>query len=234
MESEFDQCTFCTLLQEFEQALGVGDGQGSLACCSPWGHKESDTTKRLNWTDIKFIFLSSKWVIYPCTKSWITSMIIGCYWSFEMYWFTELYRWSKCWCILLYNIKTSHLLISPMTSSEKSLRLKTSQAHDDGYQLGEILIFTGNVQHNHLATNIVSYFPWSGNLIFLMISRNYLLNTQVWIIIVLVFILNISYVPCQSLFEIKVFFHEKEASVASNLKQLHKYFYSRQASYFIL
>ena len=33
---------------EFEQALGVGDGQGSLACCSPWGHKESDTTERLN------------------------------------------------------------------------------------------------------------------------------------------------------------------------------------------
>ena len=28
---------------EFEQALGVGDRQGSLACCSPWGHKESDT-----------------------------------------------------------------------------------------------------------------------------------------------------------------------------------------------
>ena len=29
---------------EFEQALGVGDRQGSLLCCSPWGHKESDTT----------------------------------------------------------------------------------------------------------------------------------------------------------------------------------------------
>ena len=29
---------------EFEQALGVGDGQGGLACCSPWGHKESDMT----------------------------------------------------------------------------------------------------------------------------------------------------------------------------------------------
>ena len=27
---------------EVEQALGVGEGQGSLACCSPWGHKESD------------------------------------------------------------------------------------------------------------------------------------------------------------------------------------------------
>ena len=31
-----------------EQAPGVGDGQGSLACCSPWGHKESDTTDRLS------------------------------------------------------------------------------------------------------------------------------------------------------------------------------------------
>ena len=36
---------------EFEQALGVGDGQGSLVCCSPWGHKESDMSDRLNWTD---------------------------------------------------------------------------------------------------------------------------------------------------------------------------------------
>ena len=33
---------------EFEQAPGVGDGQVSLAYCSPWGHKESDMTKRLN------------------------------------------------------------------------------------------------------------------------------------------------------------------------------------------
>ena len=33
---------------EFEQALGVGDGQGSLACCSPWGQKESDMTEWLN------------------------------------------------------------------------------------------------------------------------------------------------------------------------------------------
>ena len=32
--------------QEFEQAPGGGDGQGSLACCSPWSRKESDTTER--------------------------------------------------------------------------------------------------------------------------------------------------------------------------------------------
>ena len=33
---------------EFEQALGDGERQGSLVCCSPWGHKESDMTERLN------------------------------------------------------------------------------------------------------------------------------------------------------------------------------------------
>jgi len=33
---------------ELEKALGVGDGQGSLACCSPWGCKELDMTERLN------------------------------------------------------------------------------------------------------------------------------------------------------------------------------------------
>ena len=33
---------------EFEQAPGVGDGKGSLECCSPWGRKESDTTEGLN------------------------------------------------------------------------------------------------------------------------------------------------------------------------------------------
>ena len=33
---------------EFEWAPGVGDGQGGLACCSPWGRKGSDTTEQLN------------------------------------------------------------------------------------------------------------------------------------------------------------------------------------------
>ena len=33
---------------EFEHALGVGDGQGSLVCCSPWSLKEADTTEQLN------------------------------------------------------------------------------------------------------------------------------------------------------------------------------------------
>ena len=33
---------------EFEQTLGDGEGQGSMACCSPWGHKELDMTQGLN------------------------------------------------------------------------------------------------------------------------------------------------------------------------------------------
>ena len=37
---------------EFEQGLGVGDRQGGLVCCSPWGHKEFDMTEWLNWTEL--------------------------------------------------------------------------------------------------------------------------------------------------------------------------------------
>ena len=37
---------------EFEQALGVGDGQGGLVCCSPWSRKESHTTEQRNWTEL--------------------------------------------------------------------------------------------------------------------------------------------------------------------------------------
>ena len=37
---------------EFEQAPGVGDGQEGLVCCSPWGRKVLDTTKRLKWTEL--------------------------------------------------------------------------------------------------------------------------------------------------------------------------------------
>ena len=38
---------------KFEQAPGVGAKQGSLACCSPWGHKESE----MSWTDLRFYYI---------------------------------------------------------------------------------------------------------------------------------------------------------------------------------
>ena len=37
---------------EFEQTLGVGDGQRGLVCCNSWDHKESDTTDQLKWTEL--------------------------------------------------------------------------------------------------------------------------------------------------------------------------------------
>ena len=39
---------------EFEWTLGVGDGQGGLAYCSSWGHKELDKTEQLNWTEVNW------------------------------------------------------------------------------------------------------------------------------------------------------------------------------------
>ena len=40
---------------EFEHALGHGERQGSLGCCSPWGHKDSDMTGQPNSNNIKFL-----------------------------------------------------------------------------------------------------------------------------------------------------------------------------------
>ena len=47
---------------EFEQALGVGDGQGGLSCCSPWGHRESDRTEWLSWAELNWS-ISDTWSI---------------------------------------------------------------------------------------------------------------------------------------------------------------------------
>ena len=42
---------------EFEWTPGVDDGQGGLACCDSWGHKESDMTEWLNWTDTLYLYI---------------------------------------------------------------------------------------------------------------------------------------------------------------------------------
>ena len=42
---------------EFEETLGVGNGQGGLACCSPWGCRESDTTEQLNELRVRFTWI---------------------------------------------------------------------------------------------------------------------------------------------------------------------------------
>ena len=75
---------------EFEEAPGVGDGQGSLACCSSWGRKELDMTEWLNWTEhpcISFLL-----IILQCSLHsiyWVTGVVdkeTCCYKGRKKFW----------------------------------------------------------------------------------------------------------------------------------------------------
>ena len=55
---------------EFTQTLGVGDGQGGLACCGPWGCEESDMTEWLNWTEL---YLENIEFYAEVFESWINT-----------------------------------------------------------------------------------------------------------------------------------------------------------------
>ena len=61
---------------KFEQALEVGDRQGSLECCSPWGHKESDMTEQLNWIELKILLRPISTSVLPMFYS-ISFMVSG-------------------------------------------------------------------------------------------------------------------------------------------------------------
>ena len=82
------------LMDEFKQAPGVGDGQGNLVCCSPWGHKELDTTEWLNWTELNWIICWGNHCMPPCPLqaplSDKTGMVVsfyrrGLHWILNMY-----------------------------------------------------------------------------------------------------------------------------------------------------
>ena len=74
---------------EFEQAPGVGNGQGSLVCCSPWGCKESDMNEQLNWlTDSWLIEYLGKYHSISFKKVWT----IGC-----RHWNIIRYKGTKKW-----------------------------------------------------------------------------------------------------------------------------------------
>ena len=52
--------------QEFEQTLGDSEGQGSLMCCSPWSHKESDTTEGLHKKQESRMVIAMGWGSGQC------------------------------------------------------------------------------------------------------------------------------------------------------------------------
>ena len=65
---------------EFEQALGNGEGQGSLACSSPWGCKELDTTEWLNWT-VWFWHQSNAGLVKWVWKCFLLFCFFVCFWK---------------------------------------------------------------------------------------------------------------------------------------------------------
>ena len=56
---------------EFEQALGIGDGQETLACWSPWGRKESDMTEELTWQQVSYSYFNIQWK----KENWVTQRL---------------------------------------------------------------------------------------------------------------------------------------------------------------
>ena len=78
------------------ETLGVGNGQGSLACCGSWGHKESDTTEWLNWTELP--------IIRHRVRSWQYSVRDPTKESVYIYTYIHIYIYSR-------GIKNVRLLI---------------------------------------------------------------------------------------------------------------------------
>ena len=86
---------------EFEWIPGVGDGQGGLACCSPWSRKESDATE-LNWSNFYLIFLQN------CLT---THGLLLFHRTFRI----NFFKWY--WIFLSMNIAYLHLISFPFVST---------------------------------------------------------------------------------------------------------------------
>ena len=71
---------------------GDGDGQGGLACCDSWGHKESDTTERLNWTDVYL------WLIHPVVRPKPMQQCKAIILQLKIN--KQNFYWPQCWCTL--------------------------------------------------------------------------------------------------------------------------------------
>ena len=61
---------------ESEWTLGVGGGQGGLACCDSWGYKESDTTEQLNWTELKTFHVLGSLLLW-IKKKFLSTITLG-------------------------------------------------------------------------------------------------------------------------------------------------------------
>ena len=88
----------------FEWTLGVGDGQGGLACCSPWGCKELDVTEWLNWTELtsNVVWLGKSRIIlnYTLISCENNCCLVGCGLVLFSHRVWGMYRGTLSWLAL--------------------------------------------------------------------------------------------------------------------------------------
>ena len=113
---------------ESEWTLGVGDGQGGLACCDSWGHKELDTTEWLNWTELKLTLSPLNTKSFPTPTHHTPNYVLSD--SMNLPILGNSYKWNQAisvwtYCILecilkvnlIYILQTVHSLLSPVLYS---------------------------------------------------------------------------------------------------------------------
>ena len=91
---------------EFEWTQGVGDGQGDLAFCSPWGCKESDTTEPLNWTDIVYETVIQRLICQPVLIFSIN------YFEDKIFFLNKIISWSGLQLPVLSEFQTARNTLS--------------------------------------------------------------------------------------------------------------------------
>ena len=97
---------------ESGQVPGAGDGQRGLACCSPWGHKESDMTEQLNWTELNTLMAQKDiWALFSYAFAFIISRPSS---SWRNY---LLFSWDELTYLTFQIFITISYMLGPMLST---------------------------------------------------------------------------------------------------------------------